>query len=223
MTCASRSPCPVTGGHVRLGVSICEDLWDEFYDIKPLAELAAKGADVLLNLNASPFCPGKRHERDEIIRRHLAVAAQAARLHQHDRRRGQRQEHHPVRWRKPGLRCGWTPDRHRPAVRGTAPDRRPRRVRQYSPAVQLPAHSIAIGKCTTAWSWRFATTCARPASTAPSSRCRAASTRRWRSPSRSMRSGPIASRPTTCRRASTATRRDRSPTGWRGPAASPTA
>jgi len=64
---------PIKGGHVRLGVSICEDLWDEFYDIKPLAELAAKGADVLLNLNASPFCPGKRHERDAIIRRHLAA------------------------------------------------------------------------------------------------------------------------------------------------------
>lgn len=64
---------PVKGGQVRLGVSICEDLWDEFYHIKPLAELATKGADVLLNLNASPFCPGKRHQRDEIIRRHLDV------------------------------------------------------------------------------------------------------------------------------------------------------
>ena len=55
----------------RLGVSICEDLWDEFYDVKPLAELAAKGADVLLNMNASPFYPGKRHERDAMIRRHI--------------------------------------------------------------------------------------------------------------------------------------------------------
>jgi NAD+ synthase (glutamine-hydrolysing) len=64
---------PSSRGPVRLGVSICEDLWDEFYEIKPLAELVAKGADVLLNLNASPFCPGKRHERDAIIRRHLAV------------------------------------------------------------------------------------------------------------------------------------------------------
>jgi NAD+ synthase (glutamine-hydrolysing) len=63
---------PVRGGTIRLGVSICEDLWDEFYAIKPLAELVAKGADVLLNINASPFCPGKRHARDEIIRRHLA-------------------------------------------------------------------------------------------------------------------------------------------------------
>src|SRR3954447_7892298 len=62
---------PAAHGPVRIGVSICEDLWDEFYHVKPLAELAAKGADVLLNLNASPFCPGKRHERDAIIRRHL--------------------------------------------------------------------------------------------------------------------------------------------------------
>lgn len=59
------------GGPVKIGVSICEDLWDEFYPVKPLAELAAKGADVLLNLNASPFCPGKRHERDAVIRRHI--------------------------------------------------------------------------------------------------------------------------------------------------------
>ena len=70
-----REPVTVPSSHgpVRLGVSICEDLWDEFYEIKPLAELVAKGADVLLNLNASPFCPGKRHERDQIIRRHLAA------------------------------------------------------------------------------------------------------------------------------------------------------
>jgi NAD+ synthase (glutamine-hydrolysing) len=59
------------GGPVRLGVSICEDLWDEFYAVKPLPELVAKGADVLLNLNASPFYPGKRHERDAMIRRHI--------------------------------------------------------------------------------------------------------------------------------------------------------
>ena len=30
---------------VRLGVSICEDMWDAFYAVKPLPELAAKGAE----------------------------------------------------------------------------------------------------------------------------------------------------------------------------------
>ena len=46
-------------------------MWDEFYAVKPLRELAAKGAGIILNLNASPFYPGKRHERDALIRRHI--------------------------------------------------------------------------------------------------------------------------------------------------------
>ncbi|NUR54580.1 MAG: NAD(+) synthase [Acidobacteria bacterium] len=59
-------------GTARIGVSICEDMWDEFYDIKPLQELAAQGATVLLNLNASPFYPGKRRIRERLIREHIA-------------------------------------------------------------------------------------------------------------------------------------------------------
>jgi NAD+ synthase (glutamine-hydrolysing) len=70
----SRAPVDVAlgGSCRRLGVSICEDMWDEFYAVKPLPELAAAGADLLLNINASPFSPGKRQERDAIIRRHVA-------------------------------------------------------------------------------------------------------------------------------------------------------
>lgn len=64
---------PARHGPSRLGVSICEDMWDEFYTVKPLPELAGQGAAVLLNLNASPFHPGKRHERDAVIRRHVAA------------------------------------------------------------------------------------------------------------------------------------------------------
>lgn len=60
-----------SNGSVPLGVSICEDLWDQFYSVKPLPELTSKGARVLLNLNASPFYPGKRAERDVLIRRHV--------------------------------------------------------------------------------------------------------------------------------------------------------
>lgn len=70
----AREPVSVplsSGESVQLGVSICEDLWDEHYHIKPLPELAAKGADLLINVNASPFCPGKRHERDAVIREHI--------------------------------------------------------------------------------------------------------------------------------------------------------
>jgi NAD+ synthase (glutamine-hydrolysing) len=70
----SREPVDVVTrqGAVSVGVSICEDMWDEFYPVKPLPELSAKGASILLNLNASPFYPGKRNERDALIRRHVA-------------------------------------------------------------------------------------------------------------------------------------------------------
>jgi len=56
----------------RLGVSICEDMWDQYYAVKPLPELAARGAELLININASPFYPGKRQERDALIRQHVA-------------------------------------------------------------------------------------------------------------------------------------------------------
>ena len=62
----------IGGTPVTLGVSICEDMWDEHYAVKPLPELAAAGAEVLVNINASPFYPGKRHERDQLIRQHVA-------------------------------------------------------------------------------------------------------------------------------------------------------
>jgi NAD+ synthase (glutamine-hydrolysing) len=69
----SRDPLTldVRGGRASVGVSICEDMWDAYYPVKPLPELAAKGADVLLNLNASPFYPGKRQTRERLIREHV--------------------------------------------------------------------------------------------------------------------------------------------------------
>jgi NAD+ synthase (glutamine-hydrolysing) len=50
------SPTAVAGR--RLGVLVCEDLWDEGYDVHPPAELVAAGADLLLCLNASPYRHG---------------------------------------------------------------------------------------------------------------------------------------------------------------------
>jgi len=61
------------GGRASVGVSICEDMWDEYYPVKPLPELSAKGASILLNLNASPYFPGKRQVRDRLIRAHIGA------------------------------------------------------------------------------------------------------------------------------------------------------
>jgi NAD+ synthetase len=58
------------GKTVKLGLSICEDLWsdDEYFDRHlhrgdPIADLASKGADVIVNIGASPFSLGKPQRR----------------------------------------------------------------------------------------------------------------------------------------------------------------
>ncbi len=60
----------------RVGVSICEDFWfdDEILGTKlycnnPVDQLARQGAEVLLNISASPFNAGKRKSRYEIFAR----------------------------------------------------------------------------------------------------------------------------------------------------------
>jgi NAD+ synthase (glutamine-hydrolysing) len=66
----------------KLGVHICEDAWygepNTFYHDRPLqqadpvAELASIGAEVLINLSASPFERDKPHRRLNILRRHVS-------------------------------------------------------------------------------------------------------------------------------------------------------
>ena len=73
---------PGRGGHVfnlnghRVGVSICEDFWfdDEIFDTKlycenPVDDLARQGAEIILNISASPFNAGKRRSRYDIFSR----------------------------------------------------------------------------------------------------------------------------------------------------------
>lgn len=50
---------------VEVGVSICEDLWIAG---GPVNQLAAGGAQVVLNINASPYRAGKIHRRTDIMR-----------------------------------------------------------------------------------------------------------------------------------------------------------
>lgn len=54
---------------IKLGVQICEDLWDERYPVKVSRDLVNKGADILINISGSPFYIGKRFDRKKIIER----------------------------------------------------------------------------------------------------------------------------------------------------------
>lgn len=58
-------------GEVKLGVSICEDMWSREHESSPVEELAENGADVIVNINASPFYKHKRKDRHEAIQRHV--------------------------------------------------------------------------------------------------------------------------------------------------------
>jgi len=62
------SPAVFTVGRnkIRCGIHICEDLWDAGSPIKVVDELAAQGADLFINLSASPFYIEKFHERLEL-------------------------------------------------------------------------------------------------------------------------------------------------------------
>ena len=66
---------------VRVGLSICEDLWNDKlfwqkprYARDPAEELARQGAQLLVNLSASPYALGKAHVRRDMM-------AAAARRH----------------------------------------------------------------------------------------------------------------------------------------------
>ncbi|MFC1486667.1 NAD+ synthase [Thermoproteota archaeon] len=56
------------GKDVRLGVEICEDLWDHNYDVKVTDLLAKRGAELIVNISASPFLVGKHLERNKLVR-----------------------------------------------------------------------------------------------------------------------------------------------------------
>ncbi|WP_204151723.1 NAD+ synthase [Leptolyngbya sp. CCY15150] len=70
------------GHRVTLGVTICEDLWndEEFwgkrsYQVNPIADLASQGVDLVLNLSASPYSVGKQAIREAMLR-HAALRHQ---------------------------------------------------------------------------------------------------------------------------------------------------
>jgi len=57
----------------KIGLTICEDIWTErylprpFYDVDPVRTLVGGGAEIILNVSASPFSLGKPMTRREMI------------------------------------------------------------------------------------------------------------------------------------------------------------
>ena len=71
---AAREPAIVTHAGLKIGLTICEDIWknpsidtSRLYRVDPVASLAAKGVDLVLNLSASPWHHGKGHVREQLV------------------------------------------------------------------------------------------------------------------------------------------------------------
>jgi NAD+ synthase/NAD+ synthase (glutamine-hydrolysing) len=62
-------------GGRRLGISICEDIWNDknfwakpLYERDPVAELVEKGAEIIINISASPYTIDKRGLRTDMLK-----------------------------------------------------------------------------------------------------------------------------------------------------------
>jgi NAD+ synthase (glutamine-hydrolysing) len=60
---------------VRIGLSLCEDMWSKvefrgrrLYQTDPIEKLVSAGAEMIINISASPFTLGKREIRRELAR-----------------------------------------------------------------------------------------------------------------------------------------------------------
>ncbi|MBL6749204.1 MAG: NAD+ synthase [Nevskia sp.] len=66
-----RSPVVFEQGGVRVGVCVCEDVWGP----NPAAAARLAGAQVLVNINASPYDVAKHHDRLGVLRARAAETA----------------------------------------------------------------------------------------------------------------------------------------------------
>lgn len=61
-------PCVIEYRGVKFGLLVCEDIWK----FSPAEQARAAGADVLLNLNASPFSQEKHQDRLAVVKRRVS-------------------------------------------------------------------------------------------------------------------------------------------------------
>lgn len=62
----------IGGERLKIGIEICEDLWDDDYLVKVTHVLKERGADLIINISASPYHEGRLADRLGLIRRKVA-------------------------------------------------------------------------------------------------------------------------------------------------------
>lgn len=62
----------IRGIEHKLGVMLCEDMWDVDYSVSPARILKQNGAELLINLSCSPWSWRKNAKRDRVVKELLA-------------------------------------------------------------------------------------------------------------------------------------------------------
>lgn len=73
-----QDPCVLTIKGKRIGLCICEDLWQS----GPVEDLLAQNIDIFLSMNASPFDHGKYYRRENILRGYAQKGVQVVYVNQ---------------------------------------------------------------------------------------------------------------------------------------------
>ncbi len=68
---AGNEPCVINIKGVDVGFTVCEDLWEP----GPMAQAAAAGARLMVNINGSPFHVDKLHDRRAVLQQRQSEAA----------------------------------------------------------------------------------------------------------------------------------------------------
>ena len=58
---------PVDINGVDIGFTICEEGWDNDYEVKPITEYVKRGADLIINISCSPHSENKNRARDRVF------------------------------------------------------------------------------------------------------------------------------------------------------------
>ena len=55
---------------LKWAMTICEDIWDDNYEVKPIQEYKNKDVNVIFNISSSPYGEGKMKKRLKLLRKH---------------------------------------------------------------------------------------------------------------------------------------------------------
>ncbi|MBI65934.1 MAG: NAD+ synthase [Candidatus Marinimicrobia bacterium] len=61
----------INGKKINIGIQICEDLWDFNYDMKVSREQKNNGAEIIINISASPYSKNRLKERSKLIKKKI--------------------------------------------------------------------------------------------------------------------------------------------------------